>query len=350
MSGNNGYKNEFDPEDDGKDIEFTEQDYARSDDQGREEAVVLLRAGNAIKGGGKLDHDHRRMFYRWANRELADGRVRREAAAAAEKATLAAEEKADREKAALDAKRRRHRERFERSMRESDERWARLDEQTRQENAAWEAGRADREAAAARPVPVTAPPTPARRDAPPSPTTITTSNAASARPATTPVTTTTLPAAAGPTSTATPGPARPFASPSSSRPALAATRPRETQPQPRHVEPERWVATSARPARSPPNAASPPAAPCPTPPRATPPSRSAPTPTAVHPRRASASPPTAALTGADLAAWRSTRGLTQRPAAALLGVAPSTVAKAELLPGKVLGEQLQVALAAALAR
>ena len=54
------------------------------------------------------------------------------------------------------------------------------------------------------------------------------------------------------------------------------------------------------------------------------------------------------LTGADLAGWRAARGLAQRPAADLLGVAPSTVAKAELLPGKVLGNQLQVALAAAL--
>ena len=62
------------------------------------------------------------------------------------------------------------------------------------------------------------------------------------------------------------------------------------------------------------------------------------------------SPATAVLSGADLAAWRSARGLTQRPAAELLGVAPSTVAKAELLPGKALGEQLQVALAAVLRR
>jgi DNA-binding XRE family transcriptional regulator len=62
------------------------------------------------------------------------------------------------------------------------------------------------------------------------------------------------------------------------------------------------------------------------------------------------SPAAAVLTGADLAAWRAARGLTQRPAADLLGVAPSTVAKAELLPGKVLGEQLQIALAAALRR
>ena len=66
--------------------------------------------------------------------------------------------------------------------------------------------------------------------------------------------------------------------------------------------------------------------------------------------RAFTSPATPALTGADLAAWRAARGISQRPAANLLGVAPSTVAKAELLPGKVLGEQLQAALAAALGR
>jgi DNA-binding XRE family transcriptional regulator len=66
--------------------------------------------------------------------------------------------------------------------------------------------------------------------------------------------------------------------------------------------------------------------------------------------RALTSPATAVLTGADLSAWRAARGLAQRPAADLLGVAPSTVAKAELLPGKVLGEHLQVALAAARAR
>lgn len=93
------------------------------------------------------------------------------------------------------------------------------------------------------------------------------------------------------------------------------------------------------------------------------PPRSAPTTTAASPGRTSAAAPPfvvpesprpalpvrcRVLTGTDLAAWRAARGLTQRPAAVLLGVAPSTVAKAELLPAKVLGEQLQVALAAAL--
>ena len=49
-----------------------------------------------------------------------------------------------------------------------------------------------------------------------------------------------------------------------------------------------------------------------------------------------ASPPPEALTGADLACWRS--------AAAQLGVAHGTVAKAELAADKALGEQLNRAL------
>jgi hypothetical protein len=56
-----------------------------------------------------------------------------------------------------------------------------------------------------------------------------------------------------------------------------------------------------------------------------------------------------AHTGTDLAHWRAGCGITQRAAAERLGVAPSTVAKAELVPGKALGEQLLVALRGALA-
>ncbi len=50
------------------------------------------------------------------------------------------------------------------------------------------------------------------------------------------------------------------------------------------------------------------------------------------------------LTGADLARFRAGSGLTQRQAAALLGVAHGTVAKAELAADKALGEQLDQAL------
>ena len=51
------------------------------------------------------------------------------------------------------------------------------------------------------------------------------------------------------------------------------------------------------------------------------------------------------LTGADLAQFRAEQGLSQRELAARLGVAPSTVAKAELDRAKALGEQLAAALA-----
>ncbi len=51
-----------------------------------------------------------------------------------------------------------------------------------------------------------------------------------------------------------------------------------------------------------------------------------------------------ALTGADLVRWRKQRGLTQRAAATLLGVAHGTVGKAEMVPRRALGEALTVAL------
>ena len=57
-----------------------------------------------------------------------------------------------------------------------------------------------------------------------------------------------------------------------------------------------------------------------------------------------ASPEPEALTGADLARWRSAASLSQRQAAAQLGVAHGTVAKAELAVKKALGEPLNRAL------
>lgn len=60
--------------------------------------------------------------------------------------------------------------------------------------------------------------------------------------------------------------------------------------------------------------------------------------------------PTAALTGADLGQFRAQRGLSQRQAAGILGVAHGTVAKAELVPDKALGEQLARALRVELRR
>ena len=57
-----------------------------------------------------------------------------------------------------------------------------------------------------------------------------------------------------------------------------------------------------------------------------------------------ASPVPEPLTGADLARWRSAASLSQRQAAAQLGVAHGTVAKAELAVKKALGEQPNRAL------
>ena len=355
MSRNNEYNNAFDEQDDGEDLEITDEDEAASDGQGREEAALCLRTGRSVRGNGKYDEQHRRMWFRMAQKALAQGQERREEAeaaakaeAAAEKARVAAEEKAEREQIAREAKEQRHRERFERSMRESDERWERLNEQTREENAAWEAGREERErrerreredAAAPRPAaPVRRPAIEAKPVQRP-PATMTTSNAPTARPTTQP----------GPASPSSP---RSVGVPSHSGSAPPTQRPRQQSappapPRPHRMEAERRVVTppcaQPSPARAP-AATAPPRRPLPTLPAPMMPR----TPREAPP--ALTSPATAVLRGADLAAWRSARGLTQRPAAVLLGVAPSTVAKAELLPGKALGEQLQVALAAALGR
>ena len=361
MSRNNGYNNPLDEDDDGEDLEITDEDEAGSDEQGRDEAALCLRTGRSVRGNGKYDEQHRRMWFRMAQKALAQGQERREEAeaaakaeAAAEKARAAAEEQGEREQIAREAKEQRHRERFERSMRESDERWERLNEQTREENAAWEADRPERErrereAAAPRPAAaVRVQPHDARPALRP-PATMNPLNATTARSA-----------------TKSAPPATVVASPSASRSSTVPTQPaspmrgqtprqrcvQSPPPPPHRIEPERRVVAPlhAQPSRTDAPAAATPASgtpstlparvvtrtPAPTPPQAAP--------------RALKSPATATLTGADLAAWRSARGLTQRPAAELLGVAPSTVAKAELLPGKVLGEHLQVALAAALAR
>lgn len=72
-----------------------------------------------------------------------------------------------------------------------------------------------------------------------------------------------------------------------------------------------------------------------------------------RPQRAAPAAPsqaTPALTGAELSRFRAERGLSQRQAAELLGVAHGTVAKAELAPDKALGEKLSRALRAAIRR
>jgi len=318
------------------------------------------------------------MWFRLAQKALALGRERREEAAAAEKAEAAAEkarvvaeEKAERERVAKEAKQQQHRERFQRSMQESDERWAQLDEQTRRENAAWEADRPERErrereAAAMQ----TRAPTSTKGGERP-PARPTSPHAASpvrqpvqARAATTPSAATTSPSPRSPALAPGPMPTRRTAGPGSQPPALSlqtqpATRTspptdhprRPSQSQPadaeRRVRPSRTaLAWTRQSVPWPPPAAST-TKPLVQSPRAPAPPTPVPA-VALESARAAVSMPARSLTGADLAAWRAARGLTQRPAADLLGVAPSTVAKAELLPGKVLGDQLQVALAAAL--
>ena len=90
MSRNNG-NNIFDEHDDGEDLEITDADEAASDDQGREEAALCLSTGRSVRGNGKYDEQHRRMWFRMAQKALAEGRERREEAEAAEKAEAAAE-------------------------------------------------------------------------------------------------------------------------------------------------------------------------------------------------------------------------------------------------------------------
>ena len=199
MSRFDEYNNEFDEEDDGEDLEITDDDEAASDDEGREQAALLMAHCESIVGNRRVHEDQRRMWFRMAKQALAEGAERRTAIEAAEKARVVAEGNAERVRIAREAKEERHRERFERSMRESDERWERLNEQTRRENAAWEADRPARErrereaAAAARPAaPVRAPGCEGRPVQRPLATT-SPSNATSARPIDKPASSATFP-------------------------------------------------------------------------------------------------------------------------------------------------------------
>ena len=372
MSRNNGYKNHLDEEDDGEELQLTDQDEAASDDHGRELAAVYIKTARSIRGRNKWDEKHRRMWLRMAIKALAEGRERQKAAEAAEKARVVAEQKAEKERAAQVERTRKNGELLDKSGRESAAMWASVEAANKVAEAEWAAGRADREAAAAmQPVQTRTARTDAGRGALRAPTTIAAMNAVGTRPATKPVTTKpvtapTLPKLASPSGVTMPGSTQAAGSPAGTRSGEGGPRLRETQPlrqtpqqapppwsppPAQRVEPQRQVATSPqRRAATPPSTSTPAATRTP-PSQATPPTTRSPMLTVANqPPRAFVAPPRPVLTGADLAAWRSARGLTQRPAATLLGVAPSTVAKAELLPGKALGEQLQVALAAAMKR
>ncbi len=308
-----------------------------------------------------------------AKKALAEGRERRVKAASDEKAARVAAAKAAARKAENEERAKRSRESIGQFCIEFDARWARIDEETREANAAWEAGREEREAAERA----------QKAEVRPRPMQVATQRLSEVRPqqgraspaATNPQAApaslpTTMPAAAAPanrmmweprpvrttpTCQTSPWSPEPTRSPSHTRPAArtSPTADLARQPaKPSRLEPQRRVApASMQPAWAPPSASWPPLPASTTAPAGSSLGRpaAAPLPVAVPDSTRPALPvPARVLTGADLAAWRAARGLTQRPAAELLRVAPSTVAKAELLPGKVLGDQLQVALAAAL--
>ena len=373
MSRFNKYDNIFDEHDDGEHIEITSEDEAASDDQGREEAGAYIATAAKVGGSGKTNADHRRMWVRMAKKALAEGRERRLKAASDEKAARVAAAKAAAREAENEERAKRSRESIGQFCLEFDERWTRINEETRVANEAWAAGKEEREAAElaqkaeGRPRPmqvatrrpsevrpqqgpaIPAAPNPARQAAPAAlPTTTpaavpTANRLTDSRPVRT-----TLPAQAT-TRSPEPGPA-----PSQTRPVTGTSPPPNlARRPPQQVRPEpqlRVAPASTQPAWAPPSGSWPPRSASTTAPAGSSPGRKADAPSPVVVSESTRPLPVRArvLTGADLAAWRASRALTQRPAAELLGVAPSTVAKAELLPGKVLGDQLQVALAAAL--
>ncbi len=340
MSRFDEYNNEFDEEDDGEELEITEEEAAASDDEGREQAALLKAHSESIAGNRKVHEDQRRMWFRMAKQALAEGAERREAAEEQERAEREQEEAAERARVKAERAAKHDRELIERADR---------DAAVRRQNA--ESARIEAEAAwrVAQVRPLVRAPVPL----------ITAKNAASRWDATKSVPYSRLEKPSGGRDVSMRGPALPIRSAPALQSQPSASRLRETRrsghapqtspsriaPQPQRLQPEGRVA----PSPSAPKATSAPRRPT-SPHPATPITRPPAPMREGEPPRALALSSTPVLSGADLAAWRSARGLTQRPAAELLGVAPSTVAKAELLPGKALGEQLQIALAAALAR
>lgn len=146
MFGTRRFENPFDPEDDGRDLEIAPDEEAASDDQGREEAKVLLDQMGTTERN-QNDRNFRRWLLRLAKKALAEGAERRRIARKKEKARAAAEAEAERRRKENATKAEKSRRAFERYCRESDERWSRIDEETRTANSAWEAGRPAREAA-----------------------------------------------------------------------------------------------------------------------------------------------------------------------------------------------------------
>lgn len=146
MFGTRRFENPYDPEDDGRDLEITPEEEAASDDQGRAESETFL-GQMGTKERNQNDRNFRRWLLRLAKQALAEGAERRRSARKEERARAAAEAEAERRREENAVKAEKSRRAFERYCRDSDERWARTDEGTRAANAAWEAGRPAREAA-----------------------------------------------------------------------------------------------------------------------------------------------------------------------------------------------------------
>lgn len=80
------YNNEFDENDDGEELEITDEEGAASDDEGREQAALLMARCQSIVGNRKVHEDQRRMWFRMAKHALAEGAERQEASEAEEEA------------------------------------------------------------------------------------------------------------------------------------------------------------------------------------------------------------------------------------------------------------------------
>lgn len=337
MSRFHEYNNEFDQDDDGEDLEISDEEEAASDDEGREQAALLMAHCESVVGNRKVHEDQRRMWFRMAKRALADGAERREAAEEQERAEREVEEAAERARVKAERAAKHDRELIEREDR---------DAAIRRQNA--ESARIEAEAAwmvaQARPV--------ARREmlAPPPPVATIGPRwveAPSQRPSATPAPST--PAAAAPSWPGLGGvpTARPSSPASGHRPPLtsvarlaspgpcqaAPPRPLPAVPSPRPTVVPTTPAILRSPSRTVPTLMGSPTAPPPTP-------VTAPVPTPAVPP-AQEPPP---FTGADLAAYRRTTGFTQALFAQHLGVTQGTVSKAECVPRAVLGPALRLAL------
>lgn len=367
MFGTRRLENPYDPDDDGRDLEITPEEEAASDDEGRAEAETLLGQMGA-KERNQNDRNFRRWLLRLAKKALAEGARRRRVARKQGKARIAAERQAAAERNAQHEASRKWRANFQRWNDGFDARWDALMEQARRDDAAWEAKGAEREAAERA----------AQADA---------TNRRASVPATPPRTVTPSSFAAGPaigtaiSAPPSPGP-QPLSAtanvppgsrvhpPSASPPPTAASasmgQPHREAPTLVKLDPPTTLTAYAAPSAAP-RAASPPARPIlatrapsarsrstPSPwNEARPPTTARPAPSSPAPSQplppppppAAPSPPEPpAFTGADLAAYRASLGLSQGALAERLGTTQGTVSKAEGNPAAVLGPTLRRAM------